>query len=170
MKGRTGWIPRAALPIVAIAVAMAALPPTAAAQDEPVHLHPEARDAIAGLWSPYCPGMMLAVCTSGAGAALRDSIQVMAEDGMTSEAIIEDVLSRHGEEYRAEPKAEGVGRLAWWMPWVGLGAGVLLAGSVLVRARGRREPIGPVSEPTPEDDARLREALKELDALEAPDY
>jgi len=139
---------------------------------ERVVLHPEAKAAVDGLWSPYCPGMMLEVCTSSLGADLREEIRLLAEDGLSSDSIIELMIIEYGEEYRAEPKASGIGRLAWTMPMVGLGAGLLLAGGYLVRSRRGREPRVAAEEGglSLEEEARLAEALQELDASEAPDY
>ena len=76
----------------------------------------EAEKAIAQLRSPYCPGAMLEVCTSYSGAMLRDSIYQLAAQGMTSSELVEWMLSRHGEEYRAVPPRTGFGLFAWIVP------------------------------------------------------
>ena len=47
----------------------------------PTEPHPVAEQAISRLKSPYCPGLMLEVCTSLEAAMLRDSLQVMAREG-----------------------------------------------------------------------------------------
>lgn len=135
---------------------------------EPLEIHPEAKAAIDGLWSPYCPGFMLEVCTSSGGAMLRDSIQRMAERGMSSEAMIEVIVADYGEEWRAEPLRSGAGLWAWLIPPGILVVGLGLVGIVL--ARRQREPLarGPAREVAPEEDERIRSALKELDAEEEP--
>ena len=95
-------------------------------------VHPEARSAIDGLWSPYCPGMMLEVCPSPGGEMLRDSIDNMARRGLESDSIIELILVEYGEEYRAEPLTEGVGGLAWYIPPAAFIVGVIVVGIVLI--------------------------------------
>src|SRR6056297_1865617 len=49
-------------------------------EGEPYRAHPEAVEAVNKLKSPYCP-TMLEVCPSPGGAALRDSIADLAEQG-----------------------------------------------------------------------------------------
>jgi cytochrome c-type biogenesis protein CcmH/NrfF len=134
-------------------------------------VHPEARSAIDRLWSPYCPGMMLEVCPSPGGTMLRDSIDSLARSGLGSDSIVELIVSAYGEEYRAEPMAEGIGGLAWYVPPAMLVAGLIVVGAFLARRRGfggfggqERPP------PTVDEEARLREAMERLDADERPDF
>lgn len=134
---------------------------------EPYRAHPEAVEAVNKLKSPYCP-TMLEVCPSPGGAALRDSIADLAEQGWNADRIVEWVIDRHGEEYRAVPPKTAGGFVAWWMP--AFGAVLLFLGTIWVLQRIRRDPAEirpePVSEVSEEDQARLREAMRELDAEE----
>ena len=160
----------AALPAVAEGQAQNEVPPRG---EGPQVRHPEAADAIDQLWSPYCPGLMLEVCPSGGGAALRDSLQQLAEQGKSSEELVEWVLANHGEEYRAMPEPRGTALLAWVAPPLGLLLGIGVVVLVLQRMRASRPrsaPSGPLPhDPSEEEERRLREALKELDeAEEAP--
>lgn len=156
--------------LVLLAVLWAA--PLAAQQapgtGEALSVHPEAREAIDGIKSPYCPGLMLEVCPSPGAAVLRDSIQVRAVRGMESEAIIEGVLAEYGEKWRAEPRTSGAGLWAWLLPPLALLGGLAMVGALLAR-RGRvaREESGP-EELDPAEEARLRQALRELDEEEEP--
>ena len=128
---------------------------------------PAATEAIGKIKSPYCPGQMLEVCPSPAGAALRDSIADLAEQGWNADRIVEWVIDRHGEEYRAVPPRTASGFVAWWMP--AFGAIMLLLGTIFVLQRMRRAPDATpavVAAVSDEDDARLREAMRELDAEE----
>jgi cytochrome c-type biogenesis protein CcmH/NrfF len=139
------------------------------ADEGPYERHPEAVEAIRQLKSPYCPGLMLEVCPSGGGAALRDSIENLADSGWASAEIVEWVIGRHGESYRAVPLREGAGLLAWLMPPAGvlLGLGILLL--ALRRMHRKREEQGPPVEheaPSPEEEQRLQEALRELEEEE----
>lgn len=130
--------------------------------------HPEAAKAIDQIKSPYCPGMMLEVCPSPGGQALRDSLQMLAEDGRTADEIVEWVVANHGEEYRALPKRSGMSLILAWIvpPVVVLGglAGVILALRHMRAGRPARDPIR--DELSPEEEARLREAVAEMDAEE----
>jgi len=133
-------------------------------------LHPQARAAIDGLWSPYCPGMMLEVCPSPGGAMLRDSIGRMARAGLDADSIIEVVLADYGEEYRAAPRVDGTGgRLAWFIPPAALLVGLAVVGIILARRRGPGEGEG-VTPPSEDDRRRLAVAMAALDADEAPDF
>jgi cytochrome c-type biogenesis protein CcmH/NrfF len=155
---------------------MALLPLAGAAQSqwevprgEPgQYQRPEAaQEAIDALKSPYCPGLMLEVCPSPGGAALRDSLITLAEEGMTGDELIEWVIGNHGEQWRALPKAEGRSLLAWLMPpFVGI-LGLLLVVVALRRMRQGATVIAPIEgDLSDEEEARLREAMRELDREE----
>lgn len=135
-------------------------------EGEPYRAHPEAVEAVNKLKSPYCP-TMLEVCPSPGGAALRDSIADLAEEGWNANRIVEWVIDRHGEEYRAVPPRTAGGFVAWWMP--AFGAVMLFFATIWVLQRIRRSPQekpAPVTDVSDEDEARLREAMRELDAEE----
>lgn len=128
-----------------------------------------ATEAIDRLWSPYCPGLMLEVCSSAGGAAMRDSIQDQARAGLTPDSIVEFWVARYGEEYRALPTFDGAGRIAWVTPFLALLAGFAVAWTVV--ARRSRDRIGPEPvEVSAEEETRLAEALAELDRAEAPEF
>lgn len=96
-----------------------------------------AERAISQLRSPYCPGFMLKVCTSSQAAALRDSIYDLAEQGASSDELVEWMIGRHGEEWRAVPQRSGAGIWAWLMPPLALLVG---AGAVVGWLRASRRP------------------------------
>ena len=136
--------------------------------DGPVERHPEAAKAIDQLKSPYCAGLMLEVCPSSGGQALRDSVQALAEEGRSAEEIVDWVVANHGEEYRALPKREGASLLmAWVIPPVGVLFGLLGVIVALRRMRAGRLVVAPIEgELSPEDEDRLRQAVRDLDADE----
>ena len=126
----------------------------------------EAAEAISRLRSPFCPGQMLEVCSSAQGAAYRDSIRAWAQDGQSADSIVEYFIAQFGEEYRALPKTSGRGLLAWLAPPV-----IFLLGLVAVTVALRRLRAGapaPAASVTEEDEARVREALEELERAEGP--
>lgn len=158
---RVGLLTRCGIAVLAIGMAVPAGP--LSAQQRP---NAEvAQRAISQLRSPYCP-TMLETCTSAAGAALRDSIYDLAEAGMTSEEIIEWMIDRHGEEYRAAPQRSGAGLWAWIIPPAFL---ILAATVVTLWIRERRasapEPAGPTSSMSDEDREKLSAALREWEEM-----
>lgn len=133
-------------------------------------VHPQARQAISELRSPYCPGLMLEVCPSPDAADLRDSIDVLARGGMAADSIVARVIAEYGEEWRAVPRREGWGWWAWLMPPAAIALGLAVVALVLQRRR-RAAPEGPAPAPVGvEDEERIRRAMDDLDASEHPDW
>ncbi len=137
-----------------------------AAVREPHTRHPEAVKAIAQIKSPYCPGLMLDVCTSAPGAALRDSIDDLAYQGWASDSIVSWVLANHGEEYLGLPRREGKALVAWIVPPVAVLLGFTLVIVALRQmAKGRAAPAV-ARDLSRADEQKLKEALRELEAEE----
>ena len=135
----------------------------------PVEPHPAADEAIARIKSPYCPGLMLEVCTSYTGALLRDSIQEMAREGWSTDELVDWVLANHGEEYLAYPRASGQGLLAWLVPPAALLLGMVVVVTALRYMRGSGPAVETAEgELSQEDEVLLRQALQEMDASEEP--
>ena len=135
--------------------------------DEPVQAHPEGDAAIDKLKSPFCPGLMLEVCAHPQSKLLRDTLQVMAHEGASSDSLVSWMLANYGEEYRAVPLTSGSGLFAWLMPPLALLGGLLAVVVALKHFRARREVGEPVSAPiSEEDESRLAQALQELKAAE----
>jgi len=128
-----------------------------------------ARAAIAEIRSPYCPGLMLEVCPSPPADLLRDSIRTMAAAGVGAGEIVEDVLARHGEEWRAVPRRSGAGLWAWLLPPLallgGIGAVVFTLRSLQRRRQWRAEPAGLAI--SAEDRAAVEAALRDWERVEA---
>ena len=125
-----------------------------------------AQQAIAEIRSPYCPGLMLEVCPSPQAELLRDSIRASAAAGETARQIVEDVLARHGEEWRAVPRRSGFGLWAWLIPPVLLiGAGAWLWRRAWLSRRAAPQRTDATPEITPEDRVRLDAALREWEEV-----
>lgn len=122
--------------------------------------------AISRLRSPFCPGFMLDVCTSPQAAVLRDTIRAWAATGMDVEAMTERMIAEYGEEYRAFPKTSGKGLLAWLAPPIAFLIGLLAVVAALRRLRAGAPP--PATVVTVADEARVREAMEELERAEGP--
>ncbi len=167
-------IPFLLLAVVALAAtAVAPAPVAAQAQYElplkgkgPDTRPPAAQAAIDKLRSPYCPELMLEVCPSSGGAALRDSIETLARQGWSSDSIVSWVLARHGKQWLALPPARGTGLLAWVTPGLALLLGIVVVTLVLRAARARRPAPVRDRELSEEEDERLREAMREMEAEE----
>ncbi len=129
--------------------------------------NPEAEKAISELRSPYCPELMLSVCSSTGGAALRDSIEQMAEAGVRSDSLVHWVLNRYGPQWLVIPPADARGVVIWVMPFLAVAAGVGVTVFALRRFR-RPTPLAVGHEVSAEEDARLAAALREIESEEEP--
>jgi cytochrome c-type biogenesis protein CcmH/NrfF len=142
---------------------------TARTATEPFVPQPAAEEAISVLKSPYCPGLMLEVCSSYRGALLRDSLQTMAEEGWSADSLVAWVLANHGDSLLALPRVAGRGLVAWVVPpaavLFGLGAVALFLRAVMARGVAVEGGSEDLSE---EEEAALRDALRKLDADEEP--
>ena len=103
----------------------------------PVELSPElervATTAMSRLRSPYTPSHTVDMCPSA--GALRDTIRLAAASGQSTDAIVEGVIARHGEQLRVLPKRSGAGLWAWIFPPL-----VLVGGAVVLIRRLRPAP------------------------------
>ena len=112
---------------------------------------------------------MLQVCSSYSGAALRDSMQAMAREGWTTDELVDWVLANHGEQYLAYPDASGTGLLAWIVPPTAIFLGILVVVGTLRYMRRNAPPLETANtELSEEEEARLREALRDMDSAEEP--
>ncbi len=118
-----------------------------------------ANEAMSQLRSPVTPFHTVDMCPSV--PALRDSIRVAAAAGFTTEQIVEDVISRHGEQIRILPKGRGAGLWAW----VATPLVVLLGGGLIVARlrsdRAKAPPPAVDASLTDGDRARVAAALRE---------
>lgn len=127
-----------------------------------------AQEAIGQIRSPYCPGLMLEVCPSPQAEMLRDSIKAAAAAGQSAEGIVEDVIARHGEQWRAVPKRSGAGLWAWIAPpaMLLLGMGFVFGRLRSMRKGAAQADAGGSAQISDEERARLAAALREFDRAE----
>ena len=151
---------------VALMIVVVAAPLVAQVSEDEARKNADA--AIARIRSPYCPGLMLEVCPSSPAEMLRDSIRTMAAQGKSADAIVEDVLARHGEEWRAVPRRTGAGLWAWLIPPFALAlGGVFLWGRLkAMRGQGRAYAAAPGEGMSDDERARLNAALAEFERVE----
>jgi len=152
--------------LIVVASVVASAGSVAAQGDE--RARKTADQAIGNLRSPFCPGLMLEVCPSPNAEALRDTIRMAAAQGQSANQIVEGVLARHGEEWRAVPKRSGAGLLAWLMlPFALVAGGVFVWTRVkAMRAQGQVYAVASGQGMTDDERARLAAALREFDRRE----
>jgi cytochrome c-type biogenesis protein CcmH len=160
----------------ALLIGAPALPAAAQAQHEapppdsgPHTPHPEALKAIDRVKSPFCPGFMLEVCPSPYAAALRDTLDIMARDGIKADSLVDWALARYGDTLSALPPARGRDLIAWIVP---AAAVILGIGTVVVVLRRLRRPTEgpPPGQVSDEERQRLDAALRELEAEEETQF
>ncbi len=118
-----------ALTLVAAGAAAADARQTAARQ--------AASDLSRELMSPFCPGKLLADCTSPNAGELREAIADRLTAGETVAAVKSDLVRQYGKEILGAPPAEGVGWLAWLVPGLlGLVSAVGIGWKVAQALRG----------------------------------
>jgi cytochrome c-type biogenesis protein CcmH/NrfF len=154
--------------LLVVLAAIVAASTSVSAQVSPEEAQKTADAAIGRLRSPYCPGLMLEVCPSAPAEALRDSIRGLAAEGQDVKQIVEGVLARHGEEWRAVPKRSGAGLLAWLVLPVVLIVGGLFVWSRVraMRGQGQVYAVAAGQGMTDEERTRLDAALREFERRE----
>lgn len=150
---------------LAIVLLLTALGAPALAQPAP---RQQAADLAHALMSPFCPGKLLADCTSPAAGDLRTAIRTRLEAGETADAIKADLVRQYGRAILGAPEPIGVGLLAWIVPaLVGLATA---AGIGLKVARATRQTLARRAEPAlaaagvdAATRSRLDDELRDLD-------
>ena len=115
--------------------------------------------------SPYCPGALLADCTSSKAAVLRDEIRAELARGRDPQEIVDELIVDYGQQILGAPPLEGAGIVAWILPILALVAGLWFIYSWL----GQRRVVASeqVAKPVHEHDERLREKMRaELEQYE----
>lgn len=128
----------------------------------------QANDLAHALMSPFCPGKLLADCTSSQAYELRDTITRRLENGDRVDAIRADLVQQYGRAILGAPAAEGLGLLAWWVPLAiaiataaGLGLKVTRATKAGAEAAAHRPALAASGDAAVV--ARLDDELRELD-------
>lgn len=94
------------------------------------------------IMSPYCTGVTLHDCPSGAASKMRARIAGWAEAGWSKDRILTHLETQWGDVIRATPPTDGAGLLAWALPGLIVVCGVI-GGVLIARTWSRRRPPPP---------------------------
>ena len=98
---------------------------------------------------------------------IREFIRARIAAGDTRSGIKRELVAQFGPAILAAPPRRGFGLLAWWLPLVGLLAGIGAVSVAVWSWSRRREPTGPAQATAPLDpelEQRVDEELARLDA------
>jgi cytochrome c-type biogenesis protein CcmH/NrfF len=115
----------------ALALVLLLLWPAAASAQDPEDIATRVSQEI---MSPFCDGVTLHDCPSGAADALRQRIVAMARAGMSEDEIITTLESEYGDRIRATPG----GPVSWMVPGLAVVGGVCLIAVLALRWTRRR--------------------------------
>jgi len=115
-----------------------------------------------------CGHQNLAECRKdacGTAHEMRGELAAMIDKGMKHDEIIQAFVTRYGsQEMLGAPIDQGFNRLAWLVPYVVGGAGIVLVGVAASRWSHRAEPTDPTSRAAdPDMEQRLDDELRDLD-------
>lgn len=115
--------------------------------------------------SPYCPGRTIANCPSPGAADLQVTIKDKLQDGESPDEIEEELYATFGDELRAIPRARGFNLLAWILPGLFFGIGLVILTRWLRGLGVEPTPAiaGDASGLNTEDSERLKRELEELE-------
>lgn len=102
----------------------------------------QARRIEGQIWSPYCPGRLLADCTTQQSHELRAEIEARLERGEDPDEVLSWLETNYGEEVRAQPGDDPMGWALWLVP-----AGLLTVGGGITAWLIRRWRRGGSAEP-----------------------
>lgn len=107
-----------------------------------------ARQIEGQVWSPYCPGQLLADCSTQQSRELREEIADRVEAGETTDEVLDWVRAEYGDAAIARPETSGRGLVVWLVPL----ALFLIGAGVVVRFVSRNVDRTTPNEPTNEED------------------
>jgi cytochrome c-type biogenesis protein CcmH/NrfF len=122
--GLRSWV--ISMRLVFLLLALLSLSGLVRAESQTSELDTKATRLYQEIFSPFCPGRSLNDCPSQRAQELKLEIRKRLGEGEGEDLVLEGVIARFGEQYRAVPRYSGFGRLVWWGP-----LGFLVLGSVL---------------------------------------
>ena len=122
-------------------------PPGHVPADQPLILPPAERakvDAVAELLICHCGCARQTVkdCTCGIADQIKKDIWRDLGAGRNGEQILASYVAQHGTEFRSMPETEGLGMLAWTLPYIALAVAILVILPIVARWTRRGGPTG----------------------------
>ena len=152
-------------PVLFVLLLLIAAPGNAVNESPRTDIEHAARAIYADFMSPYCPGLLLADCRSPAAVELRREIHTQLQAGVPEQKVRAHLEAHFGEKLLAAPHARGLGLLAWVVPFLAVGLG--LVGLLLWMQQQRARPASQ-SPPLDATDPLLRVRLeRELSAFDS---
>ena len=145
---------------IALCLSLLATPVLAVQPDEILPdpaLEARAREISKLLRCPVCQGENIDDSNADISRDLRLMVRERLLAGDSNDAVVDYVVDRYGEFVLFEPRASGANLLLWL---AGPGMLILGGGIAFLWVRSRRNAGAPAAL-TPEEEARLREILKE---------
>ncbi len=138
-------------------------PRGAAVQGEPLRVATEETSAL--LRCPVCQGLSVADSPTGLAQSMKAQVAELLAAGYDREQVIAYFEASYGEFVRLEPARRGVN----WLVWLAPAAGLLLGGTVVVRALRRPSaqpalPAASEASPPPSVDPGLEPYLRRVRA------
>ncbi len=105
----------------------------------------------------------------GTSPVWSERIREALEAGQEVEVIQASFVADYGTEVLMLPPAEGFNLLGYFLPAAAILSAGMLVGLV-ARGRETQESLAPASDISPEQQARIRSAMKSLEESESPDW
>ena len=113
------------------------------------------------LISPCCWTTSVAEHGSGQAPVVEADVTERVKRGESRDEIIDAYLAQYGERILVEPRRQGFNRIAYIVPWVAVGLGLLIIWRISRRGGHRGEPAAAGGVPPLSD--RVRDELAQLD-------
>ena len=125
----------------------------------------EATNLYQQVFSPFCPGRSLNDCPSSKAAELKDQLRAELESGKPPEVILDEVIQKFGEQYRAVPRFTGVGMFVWIAPiaFVVIGLGIAISLSIRRRKSAPVKTVRGAPALSPEEERKIQEELSKFE-------
>ena len=121
-------------------------------------LEARARQISQVLRCPVCQGENIDESNAGVSRDLRLAVRERLVAGDTDAQVIDYIKDRFGEYVLFEPERRGANLILYW---IGPAVLVVALGGIFLWLRGRRREEDPVPVLSAEEEARLRELLKD---------